>query len=150
MPPAVRRIDELPAASRERIRLADWCATEGNFDVDDQPAVGRIHRADVSAVVSQRTREIGIRMALGAQADRVRRLVVARGAAIAPVGVAIGLVGAFSITRVLAGLLFGVEALDAINLVAMSMVMLGLALAASYGPARRASAVDPMVALRAE
>jgi putative ABC transport system permease protein len=104
----------------------------------------------LSYVVSQRTREIGIRMALGAQADNVRRLVVARGVGIALVGVAIGLLGAIFLTRVLDTLLFGVEALNVVNFVAMSVVMLGVALAASYGPARRASAVDPMVSLRAE
>jgi len=104
----------------------------------------------LSYVVSQRTREIGIRMALGAQADNVRRLVVARGVGIALVGVGIGLVGAFFLTRALDSLLFGVEALNVVNFVAMSVVMLGVALAASYGPARRASAVDPMVSLRAE
>jgi predicted permease len=104
----------------------------------------------LSYVVSQRTREIGIRMALGAQANNVRRLVVARGAGIALVGVGIGLVGAFFLTRALDSLLFGVEALNVVNVVAMSGVMLGVALAASYGPARRASAVDPMVSLRAE
>jgi ABC-type antimicrobial peptide transport system permease subunit len=104
----------------------------------------------LSYVVSQRTREIGIRMALGAPADNVRRLVVARGAGIALVGVGIGLVGAFFLTRALDSLLFGVEALNLVNCAAMSGVMLGVALAASYGPARRASAVDPMVSLRAE
>jgi putative ABC transport system permease protein len=64
--------------------------------------------------------------------------------------VGIGLVGAFFLTRALDSLLFGVEALNLVNCAAMSGVMLGVALAASYGPARRASAVDPMVSLRAE
>jgi predicted permease len=104
----------------------------------------------LSYVVSQRTREIGIRMALGAQAGSVRRLVVARGAGIALVGVGIGLVGAFFLTRALDSLLFEVEAFNVVNFVAMSVVMLGVALVASYGPARRASAVDPIVALRAD
>lgn len=104
----------------------------------------------LSYVVSQRTREIGIRMALGAQASNVRRWVVARGAGMVLVGVGIGLAGAFFVTRVLDNLLFGVDALDIANLMAMSVVMLAVGLAASYGPARRASAVDPMVSLRAE
>jgi putative ABC transport system permease protein len=104
----------------------------------------------LSYVVSQRTREIGIRMALGAQADSVRRLVVARSAGIALVGLGIGLVGAFFLTRALESLLFGVEAINVGNFVTMSLVMLGVALTASYGPARRASAVDPIVSLRAE
>ena len=89
-------------------------------------------------------------MALGAHAGSVRRLVVARGAGIALIGVGIGLVGALFLTRALDSLLFGVEAFNLANFVAMSVVMLGVALVASYGPARRASAVDPIVALRAD
>jgi putative ABC transport system permease protein len=104
----------------------------------------------LSYVVSQRRREIGIRMALGAQAHNVRRLIVARGAGIALAGIGIGLLGALFLTRTLDSLLFGVEAFNVVNFVAMSVVMLTAALAASYGPARRASAVDPMVSLRAE
>jgi ABC-type antimicrobial peptide transport system permease subunit len=104
----------------------------------------------LSYVVSQRTREIGIRMALGAQAASVRRLIVARGAGIALIGVGIGLVAALLLTRALDSLLFGVEAFNAVNFVAISLVMLGVALAASYGPARRASVVDPIVSLRAD
>jgi putative ABC transport system permease protein len=104
----------------------------------------------LSYVVSQRTREIGIRMALGAQAANVRRVVVARGARIALVGVGIGLVGALFLTRALESLLFGVEPFNVVSFLTMSVVMLGVALAASYAPARRASAVDPILALRAE
>jgi putative ABC transport system permease protein len=104
----------------------------------------------LSYVVSQRTREIGIRMALGAQAGTVRRLVVAQGARVAVVGVAIGVIAALALTRVLDNLLFGVEAINVLTFVAMSGVMVGVALLASYGPARRASAADPMTSLRAE
>ena len=104
----------------------------------------------LSYVVSQRRKEIGIRMALGAQAAAVRRLVVAQGVRVAMVGVAVGLIGAFALTRVLASLLFGVGAIDLTTFAAMSGVMAGVALLASYGPARRASGANPIAALRAE
>jgi predicted permease len=104
----------------------------------------------LSYVVSQRTREIGIRMALGAQARALRRMVVVQGGRVALMGVIIGVVAALFLTRVLSSLLFGVAAIDASTFIAMSSLMMGVALLASYIPARRASSVDPTVALRAE
>jgi predicted permease len=104
----------------------------------------------LSYVVSQRKREIGIRMALGAQAAAVRRLVVVQGARVAMVGVVIGLIAALALARVLDSLLFGVEAINLWTYAGMSAVMAGVALLASYGPARRASGADPILALRAE
>jgi predicted permease len=104
----------------------------------------------LSYVVSQQRREIGIRMALGAQAAAVRRLVVAQGVGVAMVGLVIGLIAAFALTRVLDSLLFGVEAIHLATFVAMSGVLAGVAVLASYGPARRASGADPIAALRAE
>jgi predicted permease len=104
----------------------------------------------LSYVVAQRTREIGIRMALGAQATQLRRMVVAQGGRVAIVGVVIGVAGAVLATRVLDTLLFGVRAMDVVTFTAMSALMLGVALLASYIPARRASAVDPMTSLRSD
>jgi ABC-type antimicrobial peptide transport system permease subunit len=104
----------------------------------------------LSYVVSQRRREIGIRMALGAQSTSVRRLVVAQGVSVAMVGVVIGLIAALALTRVLDSLLFGVKAIHLATFVAMSGVMAGVAFLASYGPARRASGADPIGVLRAE
>jgi predicted permease len=104
----------------------------------------------LSYVVAQRTREIGIRMALGAETRSLRRMVVAQGGVVALIGVAIGVVTALLLTRVLESQLFGVGAMDVLTFAAMSAVMLGVALLASYVPARRASAVDPMRSLRAE
>jgi len=89
-------------------------------------------------------------MALGAEADRVRRMVVLQGARVTLAGVGIGLMGALAATRLLNSLLFGVGALDVVTLVTMSGVMVVVALLASYIPARRASLVDPMRSLRAE
>jgi ABC-type lipoprotein release transport system permease subunit len=104
----------------------------------------------LSYVVAQRTREIGVRMALGATAAAVRRQVVSQGARVVLVGVIIGIVGAVASTRLLGTLLFGVKAVEPLVFVAMSLVMLGMGMLASYMPARRASNVDPIEALRSD
>jgi putative ABC transport system permease protein len=104
----------------------------------------------LSYVVAQRTREIGVRMALGAEAGQVRRMVVAQGARVVAIGVAIGVAVALVSTRALGSLLFGVPALDVATFVGMSASMVVVGLLASYMPARRASSVDPMESLRGE
>jgi putative ABC transport system permease protein len=100
--------------------------------------------------VSQRTREIGIRIALGAQRHNVLRLIVGQGARLALAGVIVGLVGAFALTRVMASLLFGVSPTDLATFSIVPWLVLGLILAGCYIPARRATNVDPVVALRYE
>ncbi|MGH9314291.1 MAG: ADOP family duplicated permease, partial [Vicinamibacterales bacterium] len=100
--------------------------------------------------VAQRTREIGIRMALGARPASVLRLIVGQGVLLAAVGVALGLAGAIALTRLLATLLLGVTPTDAATLTVVILVLAGTAVLASYLPARRAMRVDPSVALRAE
>jgi putative ABC transport system permease protein len=104
----------------------------------------------VSYSVSQRSREIGIRIALGAQSRDVLTLILKNGMALAVSGVAIGLIGAFSLTRFLTALLYGVTPTDRFTFVAISLSLLGIALIASLIPARRATKVDPLVALRCE
>ncbi|MEJ2206032.1 MAG: ADOP family duplicated permease [Gemmatimonadota bacterium] len=104
----------------------------------------------LSYVVSRRTREIGIRMALGARTSELRRMVVVQGGRVTLIGVVVGVAGALALTRVLESLLFGVGAMDAPTFVSVSVLMLVVALLASYLPARRASAVDPIRSLRAE
>jgi predicted permease len=100
--------------------------------------------------VSQRTQEIGIRMALGAQPGKIALLVMRQSALMITVGTAIGIAGAFALTRVMTSLLFGVSATDAGTFLVPPLVLGGIALMASYFPARRAARVDPTVALRSE
>jgi putative ABC transport system permease protein len=104
----------------------------------------------VSYSVAQRTREIGIRMALGARRQEVLMLVVGQGVKLALAGVAIGIAGGLMLTRLMRGLLYGVHATDPVTYSAVALLLLLVALAACFIPARRAMQVDPMVALRYE
>jgi putative ABC transport system permease protein len=99
---------------------------------------------------TQQTREIAIRMALGAERASVRRMVLGQGLRLTLLGVTIGVAGAVALTRVLSSLLYDVTPTDPLTLVCVSLVLIGVALLASYLPARRASRVDPMAALRCE
>jgi putative ABC transport system permease protein len=104
----------------------------------------------ISHTVGQRMREIGIRVALGAQTGDVMKLIIGQGMILAAAGVSIGLVGALGLTRLMEGLLFGVSATDPLTFAAISLLLVLVAMLACYIPARRAAKVDPMVALRCE
>jgi putative ABC transport system permease protein len=102
----------------------------------------------VSFWVSQRTRELGIRAALGARQADIMRLVIRQAVVLVGVGIAVGLLAALGLTRVMASLLFGVGATDAVTYALLAVLLGIVALVASYVPARRAAGVPPIVALR--
>jgi len=102
----------------------------------------------LSYEVTRGTREIGIRMALGAQRSHLMRLVVSRGIALALVGTAAGIAAAIGLGRLLTKMLYGVGSADPVTLVSVTLLLIAVALVAASVPARRATTVDPMVALR--
>jgi putative ABC transport system permease protein len=104
----------------------------------------------ISYSVAQRTREIGIRAALGASNQNLTRLLLDRGIVLTVIGLVLGVGGALALTRLMASLLFGVGARDPLSMVSMAALLAGVAVVASYVPARRATRVDPIVALRYE
>jgi ABC-type antimicrobial peptide transport system permease subunit len=104
----------------------------------------------MSYSVNQRTHEIGIRVAMGAQSTQVFGLVTGEGLRLAVIGVAFGFAASLALTRVLRSFLYQVSALDPVTFVSVSLVLIGVAIFASYLPARRATKVDPLVALRYE
>jgi ABC-type antimicrobial peptide transport system permease subunit len=104
----------------------------------------------VAYAVEQRTREIGIRMSLGAARYDVLKLLLGWALSVVALGVITGIVGSVAITRVLSGFLFGIKPMDPITFLAVLLLLATVALLASYIPARRATKVDPMIALRYE
>ena len=104
----------------------------------------------ISYIVSERTRDIGIRLALGAERGKILAMVLRQGLGLAMEGAALGLVGSVIVSHLMAGLLYGVMPTDPLTFVGVTLVLTAVALAACYIPARRAMRVDPMIALRCE
>jgi ABC-type antimicrobial peptide transport system permease subunit len=104
----------------------------------------------IAYLVTQGTRELGIRMVLGATPRGVLLLILRHGLRVTLVGVGAGLAGAFALTRFMRNLLFGIDAADPATFATVSLLLTAIALAASYFPARRAARIDPMVSLRSE
>jgi putative ABC transport system permease protein len=144
----VRTMDALMTASWGDRRFNLWLLAAFALLALTLAGVG-IHGV-ISYAVARRTREIGVRMALGARAPEVLGLVLRQGLLLAGLGVLAGLAGALALRRVVAGMLFGVAPSDPLTLAAVAAVLLAVALVACYAPARRAANVDPAVALRCE
>jgi ABC-type antimicrobial peptide transport system permease subunit len=104
----------------------------------------------ISYIVGQRTREIGVRIVLGAGRADVLRLVLIEGAKMTAIGLLVGLVASFALTRLVANLLFGVSPTDPLTLAAVVLILAAVSLLACYIPALRATTVDPLIALRSE
>jgi putative ABC transport system permease protein len=102
----------------------------------------------ISYMVSERTHEIGIRIALGAESRNILRMVLRQGLGLAIAGAAVGFAGALIVSRLMAGVLYGVKPTDPLTFASVVLLLIGVALVACYLPARRALRVDPMIALR--
>jgi putative ABC transport system permease protein len=144
----IRTMDEVVSRSVSRQRFNMWLMTVFGGTALVLAAIG-IYGL-ISYSVEQRTQEIGIRLALGAAAGDVRNLVVFQGMRLSVIGVAVGISAAFGLSRVIASFLFGVKANDPLVFVGIPLLLTAVALVAVWLPARRATAIDPVVALRYE
>jgi putative ABC transport system permease protein len=144
----IRSMDEVSAASTSSSQVGAWLMTMFGCSALLLAAIGVY--GVVAYAVQRRTHEIGIRLALGAQAHQVRRMVLVRCVALTLLGVGIGIVSALGLTRVIASVLFGVTARDPLVFAAVPLLLIAVAFLAAWLPAQRAARVDPIVALRAE
>jgi len=140
--------DEARVSSFWQFRLFGWMFSIFGFVALMLASIGVY--GVLSYAVSQRTQEIGVRMALGAGRGDVFSLIVSHGAKLAALGIVLGIVGAFGVTRVVTSFLYNVSPTDPLSFAGTAAFLAAVAVLASYVPARRATAVDPMIALRAE
>jgi predicted permease len=145
---SVRSMDEVLSSVQSRPRFLTLLLTLFSTVALVLAAVGLY--GVISYSVAQRTSEIGIRVSMGAQPADVLKLILGQGLRLGLVGVAAGAAGAILLTRLMRGLLFGINAFDLTTFAAMAVVLLAVVVLASYVPARRATKIDPMVALRYE
>jgi putative ABC transport system permease protein len=145
---AVRTMDEVMSGAASRPRFLTLLLTLFAGTALALAAVG-IYGV-ISYSVAQRTSEFGIRMAMGAQPSDVLAMVLRQGVLLGAIGVAVGAAGALALTRLISGLLFGISSFDPLTFVVMAAVLIAVTLAACWAPARRATRVDPMIALRYE
>lgn len=144
----VETMDEVVSRSLSSHRLYLWLL--GTFAVIALALATAGIYGVTSYLVTQRTREMGIRLALGASPASLKAMIVRQEAVVAIAGTIVGLVGAFAVTRLLATFLYGVSATDPFVYLCVALTLIAIALLASYIPARRATRVDPTTALRAE
>jgi ABC-type antimicrobial peptide transport system permease subunit len=144
----VRSMDDVVSESIARARFDMWLMTIFGCLALLLAAIGVY--SSIAYAVQQRTAEIGIRMALGADSRAVRRMVLGQGMSLAMAGIALGLASAFGLARLLAGFLFGVTARDPAVFIAVPLILSGVALIAVWLPARHATRISPMIALRNE
>jgi putative ABC transport system permease protein len=145
---SVRTMDDVLSEDQARPRFLTLLLTLFSATALVLAAVG-IYGV-ISYSVAQRTTEFGIRMAMGAQPRDVLRMVLGQGMLLGAIGVAVGAIGALALTRLISGLLFGVSSFDPLTFAIMAAVLSTVTLLACWAPARRATRVDPMVALRYE
>jgi len=141
-------MDEVAAQSTARVRLNTLLMTVFGCSALLLAAVGIYGLIAYS--VEQRTQEIGIRLALGAEANNVRNMVIFEGIRLTLIGVVIGIAGSFGVARLIASFLFGVKPWDPLVFVGVPLVLCAIAMFAAWMPARRAARIDPIVALRYE
>ena len=141
-------MDELIASEVAQPRLNAWLLTAFAFAAVVLAAIGLY--GIMASAVAQQTRELGVRMALGATPNRLRQMVLGQAVKVAGAGAALGLVGALAGSRLLTSMLFEVSPTDPVTLIGVSLLLLSVALLAAYLPARRATKIDPAQALRAE
>ncbi|MBO0863376.1 MAG: FtsX-like permease family protein, partial [Chloracidobacterium sp.] len=144
----IRTLDAVTSAAMSRQRLS--LILIGFFALSSLALAACGIYGVMSYLVSQRTHELGIRLALGAQVGDVMKLIIRQGMAVALIGISLGLAAALAVTQLMKSLLFGVSSTDPVTYALIALLLVGVALIASYIPARRATKIDPLQSIRHE